>query len=103
MAAFTRRAVRAVWRVSREPSSLSAPAAHTSATLLRVRSAKGTFGRDFIILRKTNYKILEDTARCAGLLLAPAKGFGLWLNLFLPFGEKKLLMLFWPIFDNFGV
>ena len=32
---------------------------------------------------------LEDTARYAGLLLAPAEGFGLRLRLFLPFGQKK--------------
>ena len=32
---------------------------------------------------------LEDTARYAGLLLAPAEGFGLWQRLFLPFGQKK--------------
>ena len=27
-------------------------------------------------------KVLEGIARYAGLLLAPAKGFGLWLKLF---------------------
>ena len=32
---------------------------------------------------------LEDTARYAGLLLAPAEGFGLRPRLFLPFGQKK--------------
>ena len=47
----------------------------------------------------TYLKALEDTARYAGLLLAPAEGFGLWPRLFLPFGQKKeLFMLFWPIF-----
>ena len=35
-----------------------------------------------------NY-ILEDTARYAGLLLAPAEGFGLQPRLFLPFGQKR--------------
>ena len=46
--------------------------------------------------------ILEDTARYAGLLLAPADGFGLRPRLFLPFGQKKtFFMLFWPIFGNF--
>ena len=35
------------------------------------------------------FKILEDTARYAGLLLAPAEGFGLRPRLFLPFGQKK--------------
>ena len=35
---------------------------------------------------------LEDTARYAGLLLAPAEGFGLWPRLFLPFGQKKSLI-----------
>ena len=32
---------------------------------------------------------LEGTARYAGLLLAPAEGFGLRPRLFLPFGQKK--------------
>ena len=38
--------------------------------------------------------ILEDTARYAGLLLAPVEGF---------FGgqRKKFILLFWPIFGNF--
>ena len=31
------------------------------------------------------YKVLEGTARYAGLLLAPAEGFGLRPRLFLPF------------------
>ena len=31
---------------------------------------------------------LEDTARCMGLLLASAEGFGLRPRLFLPFGQK---------------
>ena len=35
---------------------------------------------------------LEDTARYAGLLLAPAEGFGLRPRLFLPFGQKKGLL-----------
>ena len=44
-----------------------------------------------LILRQIKlHMILEDTARYAGLLLAPAEGFGLWL-----------IMLFWPIFGNF--
>ena len=34
---------------------------------------------------------LEDTARYTGLLLAPAEGFG----------RRQVIMLFWPIFDNF--
>jgi hypothetical protein len=34
-------------------------------------------------------KPLEDTARYAGLLLAPAESFGLRPRLFLPFGQKK--------------
>ena len=41
---------------------------------------------------------LEDTARYAGLLLAPAEGFG--RGLFLP-GKKKLIMRFWPILGHF--
>ena len=46
--------------------------------------------------------ILEDTARYAGLLLAPAEGFGLRPRLFLALRAKKeLFMLFWPIFGDF--
>ena len=42
---------------------------------------------------------LEGTARYAGLLLAPAESFGLRPRLFLPFGQKKeLIIQFWPIF-----
>ena len=45
---------------------------------------------------------LEDTARYAGLLLAPAEGFGLRPRLFFAIRAKKeLFMLFWPIFGNF--
>ena len=47
---------------------------------------------------------LEDTARYAGLLLAPAEGFGLRPRLFLPFGQKKsLLCCFGPFLAFFGV
>ena len=47
-------------------------------------------------------KELEDTARYAGLLPAPAEGFGLQPRLFLAFGQKKcFFMLFWPIFGDF--
>ena len=42
---------------------------------------------------------LEDTARYAGLLLAPAEGFG--RGIFPPLGKKKLIMLFWPILGHF--
>ena len=35
---------------------------------------------------------LEGTARYAGLILAPAEGFGLRPRLFLPFGQKKRLL-----------
>ena len=35
------------------------------------------------------FEVLEDTARYAGLLLAPAEGFGLRPKLFLRFGQKK--------------
>ena len=45
---------------------------------------------------------LEDTARYAGLLIAPAEGFGLWPRLICPSGKKKsFFLLFWPIFGNF--
>ena len=40
------------------------------------------------------YLLLEDTARYAGLLLAPAEGFSLWPRLFLPFGQKESLLCF---------
>ena len=43
--------------------------------------------------------ILEDTARYAGLLLAPAEGFG--RGFFCPSGKKRAFLLFWPIFGNF--
>ena len=47
---------------------------------------------------------LEGTARYAGLLLAPAEGFGLRPRLFLPFGQKKsLLCCFGPFLAFFGV
>ena len=49
-------------------------------------------------------EILEDTARYAGLLPTPAKGFGLRPRLFLPFGQKKtLLCCFGPFLAFFGV
>ena len=48
--------------------------------------------------------LLEDTARYAVLLPAPAEGFNLRPWLILPFGEKREpMMLFWPIFCNFWV
>jgi hypothetical protein len=51
---------------------------------------------------KDSLRILEDTARYAGLLLAPAEGFGLRPRLFFALRAKKeLFMLFWPIFGNF--
>ena len=40
--------------------------------------------------------LLEDTARYASLLIAPAEGFVLWQ-------KKELIMLFWPILAIFGV
>ena len=43
-------------------------------------------------------EILKDTARYAGLLLAPAEDFGLRPRLFLPFGQKKIILMFGPIF-----
>ena len=46
--------------------------------------------------------ILEDTARYAGLLLAPAEAFGLRPRAFLALrANKGLILLFWPIFRNF--
>ena len=47
-------------------------------------------------------KILEDTARFAGLLLAPAEGFDLWSRAFFALWAKKYrIMLFWPILGHF--
>ena len=51
------------------------------------------FGMHFLLLLA--FQVLEDTARYAGLLLAPAEGFVLWPRL------KELIMLFWLIFGNF--
>ena len=44
---------------------------------------------------------LEDTARYAGLLLAPVEGFGLRPRLFLPFRQKKKLIysVQWDVFQ----
>ena len=48
-------------------------------------------------------KSLADTARYAGLLLAPAEGFGLRPRLILPLGQKKsLLCCFDPFLAIFG-
>ena len=45
------------------------------------------------------YPIIEDTARYAGLLLAPAEGFGLRLRFFYALRAKKeVIKLFCPIF-----
>ena len=47
--------------------------------------------------------LLEGTTRYKGLLLAPAKGFGLRPRLFLPFGQKKSLFLLFFLFKaSFG-
>ena len=46
--------------------------------------------------------LLEDTARYAGLLLAPAEDFGLRPRLFLPFRQKRsLLCCFGPFLGGF--
>ena len=45
--------------------------------------------------------LLEGTARYAGLLKAPAEGFGLWPRLFLPYGHKKSITLFVLILGHF--
>ena len=53
----------------------------------------------FVSLLK--YVILEGAARCAGLLLAPAEGFGLRPRPILPFGQKKnFYVCFGPNFGN---
>ena len=62
-------------------------------TLLTAAKPIVEIGMDF----KTT---LEGAARYAGLLLAPAEGFG--RGLLLPFGQKKIfLCLFWPKIGNF--
>ena len=54
------------------------------------------------LVHSPNNTLLEDTARYAGLLLAPAEGFG--REFFLPLGQKKeFIMLFWLILGHFGV
>ena len=45
------------------------------------------------------FKILEDTARYAGLLLAPAEAFG--QGIFLPFGQKNNLLCYLVNFRQF--
>ena len=40
------------------------------------------------------YSILGDTARYAGLLIAPAEGSGLQPRFFLPFGQKRRALFF---------
>ena len=45
------------------------------------------------------YQQEEDTARYAGLLLAPAEGFD--RGSFCPSKKKKLIMLFWFILGHF--
>ena len=47
------------------------------------------------------HTLLEDTARYAGLLLAPAEGFGLQPKLFLPFGQKNCFLYIY--FTPFGI
>ena len=53
------------------------------------------FAITIMILQK-----LEDTARYAGVFLAPAESFGLRPMLFCPLGKKGVIRLFWPIFGN---
>ena len=47
-------------------------------------------------------RILEDTARYKGLLLAPAEGLGLRQRLFLPFGQKKTFYAVLAFLGKFG-
>ena len=46
---------------------------------------------------------LEGTACYAGLLLAPAEGFGMWPRHFALWAKKKLFMLSVLVLGNFGV
>ena len=48
-----------------------------------------------------SFIILEDTARYAGLLLAPAEGFGLRPRFFLPFGKKRAYYAVWAHLGHF--
>ena len=62
----------------------------------RFRIQGGSPERDGGGVRRTEILVsnfgLEDMARYAGLLLAPAEGFGLRPRLFLPFRQKKSLL-----------
>ena len=53
----------------------------------------------FKIFKVLKYAILEDTARYAGLLPAPAESFG--QGFFWPLAKKWLIMLFGPILGHF--
>ena len=67
------------------------------AGLLLVMCTTGDSGNCNIFL-----KVLEDTARYAGLLQAPAEGFVLrpWAFFALR-AKEELIMLFWPILGQF--
>ena len=52
-----------------------------------------------MVIPVINNKILDGTARCTDLLLAPAEGFG--QAFFLPSGKKELVTLFMLILDHF--
>ena len=55
---------------------------------IKVISIYLDFGSLFLFISPFR-KLLEDTARYVGLLLAPAEGFSLQPRLFLPFRQKK--------------
>ena len=72
-----------------------------SSSANRMETAKGVVFGPFAVwgtpaqhLEDWCYKgLLEGTARYAGLLLAPAEGFGLRQRAFLPLGQKKSLFM----------
>ena len=76
-------------KVGRWMSSLPGLTLHCTAPYLRKHYQDKV--HDFYF--ESNYlTTLDGTARYAGLFLAPAEGFGLRPRLFLPFGQKKILL-----------
>ena len=76
------------------------------STLSCLNLDKGAINRlpPQILLILVYLVLLEDTARYARLLLSPAEGFSLQPRLFLPFGQKKMLLCcFGPFLAIFGV
>ena len=75
---------------------------HCACPLLRANTWPGALNHG----ARENTRLflqLEGTARYAGLLLAPAKGYGLRPRFFCPSGKNGLFMLFLLILGLFGV